>query len=105
MSTIGQHVAQDTDMTITSLIDIGLDYALTLQHWREQFMSKLDSVREQGFDERFIRMWEFYLCYCEGGFRERVISTAQIVMAKPDYRLASQRGSVGTVDKPAAMAT
>ena len=46
-----------------------------------------------------------YLCYCEGGFRERVISTAQIVMAKPDYRLASQRGSVGTVDKPAAMAT
>lgn len=104
VSTIGQHVAQDTDMTITSLTDIGLDYALTLQHWREQFMSKLDSVREQGFDERFIRMWEFYLCYCEGGFRERVISTAQIVMAKPDYRLASQRGSVGTVDKPAAMA-
>jgi cyclopropane-fatty-acyl-phospholipid synthase len=39
-----------------------------------------------GFDDRFIRMWEFYLCYCEGGFRERIIGTAQIAFAKPGYR-------------------
>lgn len=83
---IGHHVAKDTDMTIVSLTDIGRDYAITLQRWREQFMAKLETVRAQGFDERFIRMWEYYLCYCEGGFRERVISTAQIVMAKPGYR-------------------
>ena len=86
---IGHHVASNTDMMITSLSDIGRDYAITLERWREQFLEKLETVRSQGFDERFIRMWEYYLCYCEGGFRERVISTAQIVMAKPDYRAVS----------------
>jgi cyclopropane-fatty-acyl-phospholipid synthase len=49
-------------------------------------MAKLDQVKKQGFDQRFIRMWEYYLCYCEGGFRERVIGTAQVVLAKPEYR-------------------
>ena len=83
---IGHHVASNTDMMIVGLSDIGRDYAITLERWREQFLDKLEVVRSQGFDERFIRMWEYYLCYCEGGFRERVISTAQIVMAKPDYR-------------------
>ncbi|MDA8694132.1 cyclopropane-fatty-acyl-phospholipid synthase family protein [Pseudomonadales bacterium] len=83
---IGHHVASDTDMMIVSLKDIGRDYALTLERWREQFMDKLETVRSQGFDERFIRMWEYYLCYCEGGFRERAISTVQVVMAKPEYR-------------------
>tara|TARA_B110000093_G_C12903767_1_gene381558 strand:+ start:52 stop:1329 length:1278 start_codon:yes stop_codon:yes gene_type:complete len=86
---IGHHVASNTDMMIISLSDIGRDYAITLERWREQFIEKLETVRSQGFDERFIRMWEYYLCYCEGGFRERVISTAQIVMAKPDYRAVS----------------
>jgi cyclopropane-fatty-acyl-phospholipid synthase len=86
---IGHHVASNTDMMIISLSDIGRDYAITLERWREQFLEKLETVRSQGFDERFIRMWEYYLCYCEGGFRERVISTAQIVMAKPDYRAVS----------------
>ena len=86
VNVIGHHVASNTDMMIISLSDIGRDYAITLERWREQFLEKLETVRSQGFDERFIRMWEYYLCYCEGGFRERVISTAQIVMAKPDYR-------------------
>lgn len=49
-------------------------------------MARLAQVRELGFDERFIRMWEFYLCYCEGGFIERSIGTAQILLAKPGYR-------------------
>ncbi|HBQ39710.1 MAG TPA: SAM-dependent methyltransferase, partial [Halieaceae bacterium] len=40
----------------------------------------------QGFDDQFIRMWEFYLCYCEGGFRERIIGTVQLAFAKPGYR-------------------
>jgi cyclopropane-fatty-acyl-phospholipid synthase len=43
-------------------------------------------VRAQGFDERFLRMWEFYLAYCEGGFRERSIGVAHVLMAKPGYR-------------------
>ena len=83
---IAHHVANDTDMTMISLKDIGLDYAYTLEKWREQFFQKIDRVKAQGFDQRFIRMWEYYLCYCEGGFRERAISAAQILMAKPAYR-------------------
>lgn len=58
--------------------DIGLHYALTLKHWRERFFAKLVDVRQQGFSDEFIRMWEFYLCYCEGAFAERAIGTVQL---------------------------
>ncbi|WP_394200864.1 class I SAM-dependent methyltransferase [Marinagarivorans algicola] len=80
---IAQHVRKDTDMQIVGLDDITMHYAKTLEHWKAAFMSKLDAVKAQGFDDVFIRMWDFYLCYCEGGFRERVISTSQILLAKP----------------------
>lgn len=86
ISVVSDFVKRKTDMNILHIEDIGEHYAQTLKHWREIFLQKLDEVRAQGFDERFIRMWEFYLCYCEGGFRERSIGTAQIVFAKPDYR-------------------
>lgn len=85
---IAKHIARDTDMQMVNLRDITADYALTLAHWRNRFMERLDEVRAMGFDDRFIRMWEFYLCYCEGGFRERIIGTAQIAFAKPGYRSA-----------------
>lgn len=75
-----------TDMNILHIEDIGEHYAQTLKHWREAFNAKLEAVRAQGFDDRFIRMWEFYLCYCEGGFIERSIGTAQVLLAKPQYR-------------------
>ena len=74
------------DMQVVHLRDITEDYANTLAAWRERFFEKLDVVKEQGFDENFIRMWDFYLSYCEGGFRERVISTVQLSFAKPGYR-------------------
>ncbi len=83
---ISNCVQRKTDLNILQIEDIGEHYAQTLKHWRELFMAQLDTVKDQGFDERFIRMWEFYLCYCEGGFRERSIGTAQILFAKPDYR-------------------
>jgi len=86
MSIIAQHIADDTDMGIISVTDISQDYAKTLGHWRESFQSRIQEVRELGFDDRFIRMWLYYLCYCEGGFQERVINTVQMVMAKADYR-------------------
>ena len=84
---IANHVSTDTDMIISDMSDMALDYAETLKHWREAFFANIEKVRELGFDERFIRMWEYYLCYCEGGFRERAISTVQVVMAKPEYRV------------------
>ncbi len=85
-SEITRQVALHTDMQLIDLKDLTLDYALTLQAWRERFHDKLAQVRELGCDETFIRMWRYYLCFCEGGFRERVIHTAQFLVAKPQYR-------------------
>ncbi|WP_439101266.1 class I SAM-dependent methyltransferase [Congregibacter sp.] len=85
---IARHIAKDSNLQMVHLRDITADYALTLAHWRQRFMERLDEVRAMGFDDRFIRMWEFYLCYCEGGFRERIIGTAQLAFAKPGYRSA-----------------
>jgi len=86
IAVISDWVKRKTDMNILHIEDIGEHYAQTLKHWRHRFMDKLEQVRAQGFDERFIRMWEFYLCYCEGGFMERSIGTAQVLLAKPHYR-------------------
>ena len=80
-------VARTTDMRLLGLEDIGLHYAATLRCWRANFFSRIDDVRRQGFSDTFIRMWEYYLCYCEGAFLERAISDVQIVFAKPDSRL------------------
>jgi cyclopropane-fatty-acyl-phospholipid synthase len=74
---------------VMALQDFGDSYARTLQAWRERFLARSGDVRAQGFDERFIRMWEFYLAYCEGGFRERSIGVAQMLLAKPGWRPAS----------------
>jgi len=83
---IAHHVASDTDLQLIGLDDITHDYARTLRAWRERFQAALPEVRRQGFDEIFIRMWRYYLCFCEGGFMERVIHTGQFLMAKPDFR-------------------
>jgi len=66
------------DMTVTHVDDIGLHYATTLNHWRHNFFDKISQVRALGYPEEFIRMWEYYLCYCEGGFLERSISTVHL---------------------------
>lgn len=83
---IAQCIAKKTDMMIVDLHDIGFHYARTLADWRKRFHAQIDTVKQQGFDDVFCRMWEFYLCYCEGGFSERAISTAQFVFAKPGAR-------------------
>ena len=76
VSVISHHAGRQ-QLVMHDLFDMGYSYAQTLQDWRHLFMSQLDKVRAQGFDERFIRMWEYYLCYCEGGFSERAISVVQ----------------------------
>ena len=77
---------RSSDLALVGLEDFGLSYARTLQAWRERFLAQLPAVRAQGFDERFVRMWEFYLAYCEGGFRERSIGVSHLLMAKPGWR-------------------
>ncbi len=71
-----------TTMNLHHLEDIGLHYAHTLRAWRGAFLAQLDQVRAQGFDETFIRMWDYYLAYCEGAFAERHIGDAQLLLAK-----------------------
>jgi cyclopropane-fatty-acyl-phospholipid synthase len=77
--------ARVSDLALLNLEDFGLSYARTLAAWRERFMARLEEVKALGFDERFVRLWEFYLAYCEGGFRERSIGVAHLLLAKPRY--------------------
>jgi len=75
-------LARVTSIGLFHLEDIGTHYARTLAAWREAFRGRLEDVRALGFDERFIRMWDYYLAYCEGAFLERHIGDAQIVLTK-----------------------
>ncbi|KRG75703.1 cyclopropane-fatty-acyl-phospholipid synthase [Stenotrophomonas chelatiphaga] len=77
---------RSSDLQLIGQMDFGQSYALTLRAWRERFLAQLPAVRAQGFDEDFIRMWEFYLAYCEGGFLERSIGVSQLLLARPGYR-------------------
>ena len=81
--------ARCSKLQLTHLEDIGPDYAETLKEWRRRFLCNREKVRALGFDERFLRMWEFYLAYCEGGFRERYIGDAQILFTKSKSQLRS----------------
>ena len=74
-----------SDLQVVHQEDFGLSYAYTLRAWRRRFMTRLPEVRAQGFDERFIRLWEFYLAYCEGGFLERSIGVSHLLMARPTH--------------------
>ncbi len=76
-------LARGTDLQITRIEDITADYAETLRRWRDAFLGALDRVRALGFDERFVRLWDFYLAYCEGGFRERANGTIQMTLVRP----------------------
>ena len=82
VSEIQRSLARCTRLGLTGLEDIGVHYAYTLEEWRKRFVAAVDDVRSLGFDDVFLRMWDFYLCYCEGAFRERYISAAQLVLAK-----------------------
>lgn len=79
-------LSRGSRLRLVNLEDQGDSYALTMNHWRQRFMSRLDKVREQGYSDEFIRMWEFYLAYCEGGFLEKSISNVQLLLAKPGNR-------------------
>ena len=77
--------ASEQKLRLKHLEDIGLSYAKTLHYWRDRFLAQLPQVRELGFDEQFIRMWDFYLCYCEGGFEEGVISDVHLLFEASAY--------------------
>lgn len=82
-------LTRTTDMTLFHLEDISPHYARTLREWRLRFFKNIDQVRALQFPETFIRMWEYYLCYCEGGFSERYIGDVQMLLTKPLCRRRS----------------
>ncbi|MET0986593.1 MAG: cyclopropane-fatty-acyl-phospholipid synthase family protein [Steroidobacteraceae bacterium] len=86
ITAIGAALTRATDMKIFQMEDIGPHYARTLACWRERFLRNLDAVRRLGFGTEFIRLWEFYLCYCEGGFAERQLGDVQMLLTKPQCR-------------------
>lgn len=73
----------DSDLHFVRVDDITAHYAETLRHWRERFLARLDRVAALGLDARFQRLWDFYLAYCEGAFRERANAAAQITLVRP----------------------
>jgi cyclopropane-fatty-acyl-phospholipid synthase len=83
ITAITDSVRRATDMKIFHLEDIGPHYATTLRAWRERFFARLDDVRRLGYPEEFIRMWHFYLCYCEGGFPERQLGDVHMLLTSP----------------------
>jgi cyclopropane-fatty-acyl-phospholipid synthase len=89
---LSKSLARATDFKIFHLEDIGPHYARTLRLWRERFFRNLAAVRELGYSDSFVRLWEYYLCYCEGGFMERQLGTVQMLLTKP----ACRRAPVGT---------
>jgi cyclopropane-fatty-acyl-phospholipid synthase len=86
VSALAAAMTRASDLRTVHLEDIGPHYAETLARWRANFLRRIEAVRALGFDDRFVRMWEFYLCYCEGGFRERDIGSVQMLLAKPGWR-------------------
>jgi cyclopropane-fatty-acyl-phospholipid synthase len=89
VTAMSETLTRVTDMRIVDLEDIGPHYATTLRHWQDRFFDSIEQVRDMGFSEEFIRMWHYYLCYCEGGFQERAIGNVQLLMMRPDARPAS----------------
>ena len=87
-----QVISDETDMNLHHMEDFGLHYARTLQLWRNNFKRAHNNLQQLGYDNSFMRLWEFYLCYCEGGFLERSIGTAQLVLAKAQARPAPLYG-------------
>lgn len=82
LSEILKSLGRVTTMSLAHAEEIGTHYVRTLREWRERFLGRLEEVRALGFDERFIRKWEYYLAYCEAGFAERYIGDAQLLLTK-----------------------
>lgn len=81
-----QLIAEKTDMVVRQIDDFGFDYARTIKDWRTRFYNAYDDLLTKGYDETFKRLWEYYLCYCEGGFLERSISVVHVVATRPGHK-------------------
>jgi cyclopropane-fatty-acyl-phospholipid synthase len=88
LESISASLRRVSDLEIVELHDYGLHYAETLRRWRANFERHRPELAQLGLDRSFLRLWEFYLCYCEAGFEEREISVVQCRLARPGHRPA-----------------
>ena len=88
MTVMLESMAQHTDLNLSHMEDFGLHYARTLNYWQQNLHQHRQSLESLGYDQQFFRLWQFYLSYCEGGFLERAIGTAQLLLSKPNARPA-----------------
>ena len=79
---IDEVTAEHTSLRVTDRLSFGLDYAETLRRWDETFLTRTDEVRSLGFDETFVRMWHFYLCYSRAGFASRYLDVQQLLLTR-----------------------
>jgi cyclopropane-fatty-acyl-phospholipid synthase len=86
ITALSEAIGRASDLKVFHLEDLGPHYARTLAEWRRNFFAHLSQVRALGYSEGFVRLWEFYLCYCEGGFAERQLGDVQMLLTKPDCR-------------------
>ncbi len=84
MGRINESMNKTGDMFLHGMEDLGASYVKTLGHWHTRFNAKIDEVKSQGFDDRFIRKWNFYLQYCQAAFATRNISVFQAVYTRPN---------------------
>jgi cyclopropane-fatty-acyl-phospholipid synthase len=91
LALITRELAARSDMQVAGLEDITLHYVETLRRWRANFSAHAAGLAEMGYDERFRRIWELYLAYCEAGFAERRICDIQLLLTKPRSQLTGQR--------------
>ncbi|MCF1489841.1 cyclopropane-fatty-acyl-phospholipid synthase family protein [Pseudomonas sp. AA27] len=92
LSVLLDTASRQTGLNLVHLEDFGLDYARTLRHWRDNLRQARGVLAALGYDEMFQRLWEYYLCYCQGGFEERAIGVAQLLWAAPLARRAPLPG-------------
>lgn len=88
VSALSRLIAERSDLRLFHLEDIGPHYAITLHRWRQRFFANLGNIKALGYPAEFIRMWEYYFCYCEGGFIERSLGTVQMLLVRPRDRSA-----------------
>lgn len=81
---LNEAINKTGDLTLVDLKDMGLHYAKTLRTWYDRFNANLPEVKKLGFDDEFIRKWNYYLCYCEAAFAMRNINVMQMIYARPN---------------------
>ncbi|NOT44189.1 MAG: class I SAM-dependent methyltransferase [Acidobacteria bacterium] len=97
-------IGRATDFRMVQMEDLSSHYARTLHLWRRRFLSRLEEVRHLGYDERFIRTWDYYLAYCEAGFSEACTGVVQVLLARPGCPVdaVADVGPAGAVPLPLA---